>query len=245
LLTPEEVATESKEPGAGGDALDKAWEETQSDPYMSEWERLKFIPAEDAPRAPRLKVADVKGKTQTLRPGNEGEITIVLFWSLDVPMPAKAPENILEWVARSPMNSPPTAAAKHVRDLVAKYGGMGVRAVGIVEKTYAPDDRGKRSPTDSYRLAPTFITSKRINYPDYYDDGPALTTMIKEADLKVTGNLPWIFILDRKQRIRFAKEGFGYVSGRFDQYGASEEYILDNAVPGKRVEDYLALLLKE
>lgn len=236
------------------DAMDRVWKETEFTTRVRKQERGIFVRASKARKAPRLLVTCQDGSKARLRPGLKGRITLVLFWSMDVPLPAEAARNLGAWIAEDPVNAPTTAAAKHIRDLAAKYARMGVRAVGIVERTHFFDSRGKKRPTNSHKLAPAFVRAKNINYPIYYDDFTALATMARAAGAPRKGRLPCVFILDRDQRVRVARRGFQYASGiaipRDEQTGRerpaeAEEVISDTAPPDERIEHYLTLLLNE
>jgi len=166
-------------------------------------EAIVCITAEQARTAGTLRVSSEDGAALKIPPARPGQVTVVVFFSMDIPLPRsvrpalvgfsrgspQASRDLEAYMARVPLNTSSTACAKHVRDLVRKYGSVGVRAFGVVEKTYDPQrkpflllfERTVKSPTDSYRLAPLFIRAKGINFPVYYDDFSALGKMIKTA----------------------------------------------------------------
>jgi thiol-disulfide isomerase/thioredoxin len=149
-----------------------------------------------------------------VEPGEPGKVTIVVFWSLDLP------------VTR--------AAARHVADLEEKYRGLGVIALGIVEKDTKDSERASQ-----------FMLSEGINYPGYYDDFKALRAMGRAAGAKVKKELPCFFLVDREQRVRLFKRGFSFTGWLAKYPRTGDEQVVENAAPGERIEDFLRQLLDE
>jgi len=190
------------------------WESLVPEPRGSERTRPRFIPAGQARRAPVLRLSDSEGQTVKLSPGEEGKVTLVVFWSMALP------------VTR--------AAAKHVSDLVERYGPAGVTAIGIVEKK-----------TVGSQAAARFMLSEGIRYPAYYDDFSALRVMGRAAGVKLKRELPCFFIVDRQMRVRMFKLGFAFVGSLAMFPRLQGERIEENAPPGQRIEDFLRKLLSE
>lgn len=101
--------------GTSAEGSENTWKTFQPDPVTDPETTPKFIDSDDAEKAPTLTLGTFEGRRQRIRMGNPGEVTIVVFWSMDI--------------------AATKAAAVHVRDLVRKYHRLGVSAVGVVEKS--------------------------------------------------------------------------------------------------------------
>jgi len=115
---------------AAEDGWDSLVPEATEDPQT----RPRFIPADKAEQAPELELYSFEGTRKELTPGYRGRVTMVVFWSMDIPATRAAP--------------------KHIHDLARKYRRVGVRALSVVERTktyrYAPRflaSQGIRIPT--------------------------------------------------------------------------------------------------
>jgi hypothetical protein len=251
LIDPAELPEDREEPKKGAvfgqEEGTRWWNVAEETPLLPEEASVALVPASKAESAPKLTVSYIDGSRVRITPGAKGRVTIVLFWSMDVPVPAGAVQDPESYIREEPVNVASTAAAKHVRDLVNKYGRMGVRGLGIVERTFVPAGKDRKLvPTGTYKLAPAFLQAKEVQYPNYYDDFSALKRMCKAAGLEYKrAELPFIFIVDGRQTVRFGQWGFGYIAGRLSQHDVTDEHIVDNAPGGRRIEDYLVRILKE
>jgi hypothetical protein len=240
-------------------AIDQAWNQTALDTHVPTGREIVFIRREDAKKAPSLIASTVDGVEMNLSAALPGQVTLVLFWAMDLPLPQErladvsmfingseeAGDRLEAYMRRTSRNMPSTAMARHVRDLIRKHGHLEVRAIGIVEKTYGRDRRGRKRPADNYRLAPLYASARQLRYAMHYDNFTALETMAKAAGSGSKGDLPALFILDRRGRVRVAKLGFAYAVHRSTVISGELERVVDNAPPGQRIEDYLIRLLEE
>lgn len=258
LESPEEVAA-------------RVWEDTDPHRRPEDKEAAVLLPRNEARKAPSLVLSSEDGGLLTVYPGRAGDVTLVVFWHVDeLPLPkealpdlrsfllhgsARAGANLEAYMQWAPLNTPATAMAKHVRDLVQESRSRGVRAIGIVEKTFVKNrSTGKNDLVVNYRLAPLYVRAKGIKYPIYYDDSSALDTMAKAAGVESGENLPVLFIVDRDLRVRLVEQGFDYGTTTIiprdegtglDKPLEAREKVIDNAPPGQRIEDYLIRLLEE
>ena len=208
-----EWGTPSSQAAEGQPEL-RGWEQLVPTPVQDPRRKPHFIPAEDAGRAPTLDLSTFGGQRMRVEPGEPGKVTIVVFWSLDLPVTK--------------------AAARHVADLEEKYRGLGVIALGIVEKDTKDSERASQ-----------FMLSQGINYPGYYDDFKALRAMGRAAGAKVKKELPCFFLVDREQRVRLFKRGFSFTGWLAKYPRTGDEQVVENAAPGERIEDFLRQLLDE
>ena len=203
----------------------------------------KFISARRARKSPVLKLTDFGGEQHKIQPGNEGAITLVVFWSMIFPV---SPEwsrgahkldrgDIRMLLEDDALKGTGPAAAVHVRDLARKYSGLGVRAIGIVEKTIM------------HEMAPTFRRVYGISYPVYYDDFSALDDLGDAARVRAGKGVPCFFLIDRELRVRMFKRGFSHWIG--PRWSKEErrivETLAENAPEGQHLEDFLKRLLEE
>ena len=105
---------------AAPEAPRDAWEALSRVAPLEEPKGTKYFAASDAPPCPRIDVLTAQDKKVTLSPGTPGfvtpgDVTLVVFWSMD--------------------SASARMAARHVSDLVRKYAAYRVRAVGIVART--------------------------------------------------------------------------------------------------------------
>ncbi len=274
-IVPTEVVAEEEvlSPGfeSPEDVAARVWENT--DPHRSPEDEgtAVLVPRNEARKAPSLSVSSESGGQLMAYPGWTGNVMLVLFWDVDdLPLPreafpylrdflqygdAEAGARLEAYMQWAPLNTPATAMAKHVRDLVQEFRSRGVGAIGIVERATVKDPRtGKSDLVANYRLAPLYVRAEKIKYPIYYDDASALKSMAKAAGVKSVKNLPVLFIVDRDLRVRFVEQGFDYGttvivprdSGTgLDKPMEARERIIDNAPPGQRIEDHLTRLLDE
>ena len=185
-----------------------------------------------------LQVQTLEGEARQFLPARVGGITLVVFWSMDVPATR--------------------AAGRYAADLSNIYGKMGLQVVGIVEKTVVPARTPEGQPIEgqvleAYKYAPAFMTSQGMRYPVFYDDFTALRAMAKAAREKVGNDAPMFFLVDRQQRVRFSKLGFSFVGGvgawSPGGWGAppqlTGEALIEIAADGEHIRDYIEKLLKE
>ncbi len=174
-----------------------------------------FEPGE-APACPTVEVVSADGAEVELEPGRAGFAergTVSL---------------VVFW---SVQTVPGQTALVHVRDLVSKYRQWRVRGVAI-----APG-----GPADSANA--DFARQLGLPFPCYFDtDLSALKRLSKAADAEVRTAVPSVFIVDRKQRIRFYRGGFRYALAVGDEGG---NVVLETAAPGDAIEDYLKVILAE
>ena len=95
-----------------------------------------LIPAARAKTAPVLKLKTLGGESHRAQPGTGGKVTLVVFWSMDVPQSR--------------------AAAGHVGRLSDHYAAQGVEALGVL------DERGGLEDASRFMLSakvnyPTFV----------------------------------------------------------------------------------------
>jgi len=74
-----------------------------------------FLAPERAKECPKLEVATAENESTTIQPAKEGSVTLVVFWTVAVPMGR--------------------AAARYASQVRRRYGPQGVRVYGIAEKT--------------------------------------------------------------------------------------------------------------
>jgi hypothetical protein len=224
----------SPTPGPGAGPQD-AWSIVGSALTVDESTHTKYVGPTEARECPKLKVSTAMEQEVELRPGQSG---------------FAEPGSVTLVVFWQMELTEGRAAAQHVQDLVRKYGGYGARAVGVVERTAGAVD------------AVTFLTRQGIGYPVYYDTLGALKAMRKaaRADDRL-GKLVAIFIIDRKQRVRFYRGEFPYsesVGGAASAYGGivrpnpdsdviptGQVRLTESAPEGHRIEDYLRMILNE
>ena len=213
LRSPEEVAALAPAPLQARDLMDGF-------DVSSDGGRTIFLSAEEARQCPTIRLATSLGtKAIEVKPGargyaEEGTITIVVFWSLDVVQSA--------------------VAVRHVSDLVRKYGRLGVRGLGVIEKT------------KNAAAAAWFAEKKALSLTIAYDDATALKKMRRQIDAKVATALPSIFIIDRQGRLRFFRSTFpSWIQQIKDDDGTLREKVVDSMPKPERVEDYLNLILAE
>jgi len=192
-----------------------AWNSLVPSPVENPRTKPKFIPAADARRAPELNLTTREGQAVRVTPGNKGEVTLVVFWSLDADVGA--------------------VAARYVRDLSAKYRATGVKALGIVEKT----------PTGYYRKAEAFLAAEKISFPNYYDDFSAMRDMARAAGERLDVEHPCFFIVDRELRVRLFKLGFSYTGLILPTTPTGDELLIENAAAGQEMETFLKQTLQE
>ena len=200
----------------------------QHEEKSSLWDQLEVAPEEDprrkpqlisqtrARKSPQLKVSTFDGEKRKIEPAEEGYVTLMVFWSVDLE------------VTR--------AAARHVSDLAQKYSAMGVRAVGILENPttakYAPsflraqgirypvycDDfsalraMGRAARQGRVKEVPCFFIIDRKRRVRFFKRGFAFTVSATLADVQRT---------------------------------VEKEKVRENAAEGERIEDYLKQLLQE
>lgn len=108
-------STDYDEPAAETEPEVATWENLLPEPTANRYIRPHHIEQNEAREAPALQVSTLSGAPRTIRPGWPDSVTIVLFWSIDVP--------------------PTRAALRHVDYLVKKYGEHGLKGIAIAEKT--------------------------------------------------------------------------------------------------------------
>ncbi len=182
--------------------------------------RTIFVSAEEARQCPTIRLAtSLQAKAIDVKPGapgyaEDGTITIVVFWSLDVVQSA--------------------VAVRHVSDLIRKYGRLGVRGLGVIEKT------------KNAAAAAWFAEQKGLSLRIAYDDATALKKLRRHIGAKVPTALPSIFIIDRQGRLRFFRSTFpSWIQQIEGDDGTLEEEVWDSMPEPERVEDYLNLILAE
>lgn len=89
------------------------WDEMTVDPVDDPAKQPHFIPADEARECPRLTVSTFSGMEGGIEPGRMGDVTLVVFWSMDVHFTK--------------------AAMRHVSEMADKYADRRVKALGIVE----------------------------------------------------------------------------------------------------------------
>jgi len=191
----------------------KLWNSTLVDPAEDRLLRPVVIAAEDAKECPALTLLTLDGEKFNLQPADKDKVTIVVFWFVEMP------------AAR--------AAARHVKDLRDKYGRLGLRAVGIVERT------------DHYKDTAAFLKEQKIDYATHYDDFAALPAMGSAAHLSLKREAPCFFIIDKQRRVRVFKRGFSFSAAASVYPRDPEELIIENAAAGQHIEDYVKMLLRE
>jgi peroxiredoxin len=125
------------------------------------------------------------------------------------------------------------AVARHTSDLEKQYREWRVRAVGVLLKTPRAD------------TALEFMKAAGIQYPLYVDDLTALKEMADAADADTPEAMPAVFIVDRRQRVRFYRPGFAFMMGGTNRQDPLALTVLESAPQGKRIEDYLKAILQE
>ena len=89
------------------------WDEMELSPAEDPLSKPYFIARRKAKRCPRLEVSTIGGDKGMIEPGRQGEVTIVVFWSMGFTLTR--------------------AAARHVSDLVKEHKDRGAAAIGILE----------------------------------------------------------------------------------------------------------------
>ena len=176
----------------------------------------QFLAADKAGDCPKVHVTDPQGKEGDLQIGQAGYVTLVVVWTMEG------------------INGP--ASFRHVADLARKYAGVGVRAVGIVERTASAQD------------APHFADQQGVNMPLYYDNlkQSALRELTGEAGAKETRAVPSIFIVDRRLKLRFCRSGFHAANvAKMLPNGQKVSIIVEDAPKDQTIEHYLGEVLKE
>ncbi len=175
----------------------------------------EYYTAEDAPECPTVEVTNEWGERDELKPATPGYVTIVAFWAMDWPN------------AR--------AVARYASELERRYKGFRVRAIGILMKTA------------NVGVAVDFAEGQGMTYPQYVDDVKmsALRKLADAAGAEDKNAMPAVFIMDRRQRIRFYRPGFGFVIGGATRVDPSRKVVLETAPPGDQIEDYLKRILQE
>lgn len=191
------------------------WEDLTPDVSLDPRTRPRLVAASKAKPAPTLELERLSGSEVDIDVGQNGKVTIVLFWGMD-----------------SPSNQ---AAALHVSELVKMNFREGLRGITVVEKT----------PTGNHRKAPQFMRIANVDVPSYYDDFDAFNHMRDVADVDVERGIPSFFLVDRKGRIRLFKLGFSYTSQGVWGRGGTRPTISENAPEGKSIKDYVERLLDE
>jgi len=197
-----------------GQQVPGTWEALTPAPVTDPRRKPRFLSAEEAKQSPTLTLTTFEGERLKVRPGQEGKVTLVVFWSMALP------------VTR--------AAARHVSDLVDKYGRLGATAIGVVERN-----------TLGSELAPEFMLRERIGYPVYYDNFRALRVMARAAGARARRELPCFFLVDRHMRVRMFKRGFAFAGTLAAWPRTGRERVEEQAAPGERIEDFLCRLLEE
>jgi hypothetical protein len=197
-------------------APDELWEYLDENPKVGEG--TKFYSTVDSVRCPEVEVSTLQGKEIVLRAGDRGyvamgEVTILVFWSMN------------ELTAG--------AAFIHAADLASRYGELGVRAIGFVEK--AP----------GYQGAGQFADTRGIRMPLYYDDLEALEELADAAGSDAEREFPAIFIVDRHLRLRFYRRKFDLGWTTKVENGRCMVEVSDTAPEGQKVDDYLRRILQE
>ena len=205
-------------PAEAPDPSNATWQALASAVPVEESERTKYYSASEARKCPSLELTTVLGNVTNLRPGQSGfaepgTVTLVVFWAM-------------EFIEGQ-------AAARHVSDLVKQYRELGVRGLGVVERT---------------RLAPAsqpFADRYQLAFPVYYDTLGALKAMRKAAGAEDDlGKLAAVFIVDRNMRVRFYRGEFPFsVTGGVLQPG--ERPLKESAAEGRAIENYLGVILNE
>jgi hypothetical protein len=212
----QEVVLAESQPEHSPRAEEKVgWDDLTPESVGEPETRPRFIPAEDARRVPELQLQTFRGEKHKIRPGHPDRVTVVVFWSMD-----------------SVANR---AAVIHLDGLVDRYYRMGVRGINVVEKP----------PTGSHRAAPRFLNGQGIGMKTYYDDFSGLRRMAKAARTSVKWEVPCIFLVDRRMRVRFFKKGFSFSGTAAMGPRGRRSRIMQNASRGRRIEDYLRRLLEE
>ena len=201
------------------EAASTTWGGLASAVPVDESERTKYHSASEARKCPSLALTTVMGNETKLRPGQSGfaepgTVTLVVFWGMEF--------------------AEGRAAARHVSDLVRKYRELGVRGLGVVERT-------RQAPASE-----SFAAQYGLAFPIYYDMLEALKAMRKAAGAEdELGKLVAVFIVDRKMRVRFYRGEFPFsdVTGGILQPGERE--LKESAAEGRAIENYLGAILNE
>lgn len=190
------------------------WEQLARATPLERARNTTFFAAEGAPRCPAIEVT-ADGREVELSPGEGGFAqtgTVTL---------------VVFWTADRGAGQ---AAIVHARELVRKYRRWRVGGVSIVP----------RGPTAA--ASQQFAEQLGLGFPFYLDDLSALKRLSKAADAQLRTAVPSVFIIDRRQRLRFYRGGFHYALTLGDETGQT---VLESAPPGDAIEDYLKAILAE
>ena len=213
----------AEEPAAGPPpARRDLWDVLTEAAPLAASEHTRYFSAEEAKRCPAIQVATGAGEEATLEPGTAGyaepgSVTLVVFWSMDIPRAQ--------------------AAARHVGNLVRKYQRWRVRAVGIVEKT--------RSAGLSESFAEQYGLPFRLYYDDL--SALKRMSRAARAESRTALPSVFIIDRKGRLRFHRADSRYTLTepAGQFDERLPGREHVGENALPDEHIEDYLTMILQE